>query len=70
MTMTTNLKTLRKWRNGEVFNARDYVYERDLLLKSVEELTTQVEVVEAQKVILSEEAPSVEMKEGDIWIDK
>ena len=70
MTMTTNLKILRKWRNGEVFNARDYVYERDLLLKSVEELTTQIEVVEAQKVILSEEAPSVEMKEGDIWIDK
>ena len=68
--MTTNLKSLRKWRNGEVFNARDYVYERDLLLKSVEELTTQIEVVEAQKVIMSDEPPLVDMKEGDIWIDK
>lgn len=63
------LKTLRKWRNGEVFNARDYVYERDLISQTVEELVQKVEVVESQQVILSEEEPKVEMKEGDIWID-
>jgi tRNA (Thr-GGU) A37 N-methylase len=67
--MADNLKGLRIWRNGEVFNARDYVYERNLLLQSVQELTTKVDVVEAQKVILSDETPVVDMKEGDIWID-
>lgn len=32
MAKITNLK---QWRNGEVFNARDYVYERDLIVNLV-----------------------------------
>jgi hypothetical protein len=34
MAIITNL---RKWRNGEVINARDYVYERDLIVALVNE---------------------------------
>lgn len=31
------ITNLRKWRNGEVINARDYVYERDLIVALVNE---------------------------------
>lgn len=34
MAIITNL---RRWRNGEVINARDYVYERDLIVSLVNE---------------------------------
>ena len=30
--------TLREWRNGEVFNARDYVYERNVLIAEINRL--------------------------------
>lgn len=30
--------TLRQWRNGEVFNARDYVYERNVLIAEINRL--------------------------------
>jgi hypothetical protein len=30
---------LRRWRNGEIFNARDYVYERDLIVEEVNRLS-------------------------------
>ena len=36
------LANLRKWRNGEIFNARDYVYERDLIIAQVNRLSTIV----------------------------
>jgi hypothetical protein len=29
---------LRRWRNGEVFNARDYIYERDLIVSEINRL--------------------------------
>lgn len=29
---------LRQWRNGEVFNARDYVYERNVLIAEINRL--------------------------------
>lgn len=29
---------LRQWRNGEVFNARDYVYERNILIAEINRL--------------------------------
>jgi hypothetical protein len=31
------IENLRRWRNGEVINARDYVYERDLIVSLVNE---------------------------------
>lgn len=68
--MANNLKGLRIWRNGEVFNARDYVYERNLLVQSVQDLTTKVDVIEAQKLYYQAEEPEIEqVKEGDIWFD-
>lgn len=30
--------SLRQWRNGEVFNARDYVYERNILIAEINRL--------------------------------
>ena len=30
---------LRQWQNGEVFNARDYVYERNLIVSELNRLT-------------------------------
>lgn len=30
---------LRRWRNGEIFNARDYVYERDLIIEELNRLS-------------------------------
>lgn len=40
MPVVTNLK---KWKNGEVFNARDYVYERDAILAQLNRLTLLLE---------------------------
>jgi len=33
---------LRQWKNGEVFNARDYVYERNLIIAEVNRLSALV----------------------------
>ena len=37
------ITNLRKWRNGEVFNARDYVYERDAVIAQVNRLSALIE---------------------------
>lgn len=37
MARVTNL---RRWKNGEIFNARDYVYERDLIVSQLNLLST------------------------------
>lgn len=37
------ITNLRKWKNGEIFNARDYVYERDLIVQQVNRLTALIE---------------------------
>ena len=37
------ITNLRKWRNGEVFNARDYVYERDAIIAQVNRLSALIE---------------------------
>jgi hypothetical protein len=37
------ITNLRKWKNGEVFNARDYVYERDAIITQVNRLSALVE---------------------------
>jgi hypothetical protein len=43
MAVITNL---RKWRNGEVINARDYVYERDLIVSTVNQHDTRIQNIE------------------------
>jgi len=30
--------SLKQWRNGEVFNARDYVYERNIIIAEINRL--------------------------------
>ena len=37
------ITNLRKWKNGEVFNARDYVYERDAIIAQVNRLSALIE---------------------------
>jgi hypothetical protein len=37
------ITNLRRWKNGEVFNARDYVYERDVIVAQVNRLTALIE---------------------------
>lgn len=36
------ISNLKKWKNGEIFNARDYVYERDLLVAQINRLSNLV----------------------------
>lgn len=36
------ISNLKKWKNGEIFNARDYVYERDLIIAQVNRLASLV----------------------------
>lgn len=36
------LANLKRWKNGEIFNARDYVYERDLIIAQINRLSTLV----------------------------
>ena len=38
-----SIENLRRWRNGEIFNARDYVYERDTVIAQVNRLTSLIE---------------------------
>jgi hypothetical protein len=40
------ITNLRKWKNGEVFNARDYVYERDLIVALVNEHEDRIAPIE------------------------
>lgn len=37
------ITNLRKWKNGEIFNARDYVYERDAIITQLNRLTALIE---------------------------
>jgi hypothetical protein len=67
--MAANIKDLRKWRNGEVFNARDYVYERDLLVNALGEVEAQIQTIEYQKIFFQDEEPQEGVTIGDIWFD-
>ena len=68
--MAANIKDLRKWRNGEVFNARDYVYERDLLVNALGEVEAQIQTIEYQKIFFQDEEPEEGVTIGDIWFDR
>ena len=37
------ISNFRQWRNGEVFNANDYVYERNTIVNQLNRLTTMLE---------------------------
>lgn len=41
------ITNLRKWKNGEVFNARDYVYERDTIVALLNEHEDRIAPIES-----------------------
>lgn len=63
------IKQFKNWLNSEQFPASAYNYERNVILKALEEVEIKINAIEPQKVILSVEIPQEEMKEGDIWLD-
>ena len=63
------IKAFKNWLNSEKFPASAYNYERNIIVKALEEIEIKINAVEVQKVILSEEIPQEEVKEGDIWLD-
>jgi hypothetical protein len=75
MAIITNL---RRWRNGDIINARDYVYERDLIVSLVNEHETKIQLLQTlidkiendsiPSIIVSEEEP-VGQEDGDFWYD-
>lgn len=67
--MAVNIKDLRKWRNGEIFNARDYVYERDLIVAALREVEAQIADIDYQKLFYQDEEPEQDVATGDIWFD-
>lgn len=52
-----SLPTFRQWRNGEIFNARDYIYERNAITTEINRiaalLTAQSDLT-LNKITLSE----------------
>lgn len=63
------IKAFKNWLNSEKFSASAYNYERNAIVKALEEIEIKINAIEPQKVILSVGTPQEEMKEGDIWID-
>lgn len=59
----------KKWRENERFTARDYMYERNAIVKVVEELEVEVENIDLFQIILSDNEPTEEITTGDIWLD-
>lgn len=63
------LKDFRNWLNSEKFPASAYNYERNTIISALNELEIKINTIDSQKVILSEDTPQEEVKEGDIWFD-
>jgi len=63
------LKDFRNWLNSEKFPASAYNYERNTIIAALNELEIKINEIDPQKVILSEDTPQEEIKEGDIWLD-
>lgn len=41
------LQNLKKWKNGEIFNARDYVYERNEIINLINEHEDRIAPIES-----------------------
>lgn len=63
------LKELKNWVNSDKFPASAYNYERNLLLKAIELVEAKLDTIEYQKIILSDDEPTTDVSEGDIWLD-
>jgi hypothetical protein len=62
------ISNLRQWRNGEVFNARDYVYERNLLIAEVNRLASILGNTTDTAVVFTGSTPSGQ-NAGDLWFE-
>lgn len=62
------IPSLRQWRNGEIFNARDYVYERNLLVAEVNRLASILGNTTDTAVVFTGTTPSGQQN-GDLWFD-
>jgi hypothetical protein len=62
------ISNLKKWRNGEIFNARDYIYERDLIVSQLNRLTAFLGDGLGKPVIHYETLPNSAVK-NDLFID-
>jgi hypothetical protein len=63
------IKAFKNWLNSEKFPASAYNYERNVIIKALEEIEVKINAIDPQKVILSENTPQETVKEGDIWLD-
>lgn len=68
-TVLDKLKDFRNWLNSEKFPASAYNYERNTIIAAIEIIEQSILEIDAQKIILSENEPEEEVKEGDIWFD-
>jgi hypothetical protein len=68
-TVLDKLKDFRNWLNSEKFPASAYNYERNTIIAALEIIEQKIIEIEAQKLILSDDEPEEEMREGDIWFD-
>lgn len=68
-TVLDKLKDFRNWLNSEKFPASAYNYERNTIIAALEIIEQKIIEIDAQKIILSENEPQEEVKEGDIWFD-
>jgi len=63
------ISNLRQWRNGEVFNARDYVYERNLLIAEVNRLASILGNTTDTAVVFTSSSTPSGANSGDLWFD-
>jgi len=62
---------LRQWKNNEVFNARDYVYERDTVVAAINQLIDYADYLDEKsytKIWVQETEPTdEETSDIDLW---
>lgn len=63
------IRAFKNWLNSEKFPAAAYNYERNTIIAALEAIEQKINLIEPQKVILSEEPPQETLNEGDIWLD-
>lgn len=65
----SKIEGLRDWTNNEVFNARDYVYERDTIISTVNQLIDYADYLDQKaytKVWVQNDEP-LDAGELDLW---
>lgn len=67
----SKIEGLRDWTNNEVFNARDYVYERDTIISTVNQLIDYADYLDQKaytKVWVQNDEP-LDAGELDLWYE-